>query len=221
MKDFHRNKSELLAAYADRTLETATAAGVSDHLSGCAPCRAELQDWRALYRALARLPRPVPAAGLQDRILFAIAQEAALQSRRAHSFGRRAVAALSWAYASGLVLAAGLAAGVVLIPPVQHGAASALTWVSGKGLEAGIRFMGVTSNVLVWAQESTQSVLSHLVWLETIGRAMSSVGASTEVRIAILMAAVVTAILYPTLIAGRLQRRNSNPEGPHVGTLLA
>lgn len=67
-----------LAGYLDDAVtERASAAErvqIGEHLNGCAPCRAELQQFRKLSVLLSRMPRNAPPAELAVRIKVAAAQ---------------------------------------------------------------------------------------------------------------------------------------------------
>ena len=80
-----------LAGYLDDAVtETASAAErvqIGEHLNGCAPCRAELQQFRKLSVLLSRMPRNAPPAELAVRIKVAAAQSQ--NSRDWHSRVRK------------------------------------------------------------------------------------------------------------------------------------
>jgi anti-sigma factor RsiW len=220
MKNSAKHPRGQLAAYADKALEPVEAKGVSEHLLDCTACRAEVREWKRLYGSLARLPRPVPAAGLRDRIVFAVSREALVHRRRASSLGRRAVAALSWAYGSGLGLAAGVAASLIFVPEIRVWAASSVTWASSTGLQAGLFVIDASSQALAWMADTGQSLLEKIGWLETVFRALGTAGEVTELRIAMFLALLLTALIYPILILGRQPRRSSEREGSHVASLI-
>src|SRR6185503_13485276 len=110
-----RHPSGLLADFAEGALPSAQAERVSRHVSSCATCESQIEQWQVFYRSLGRLRRPVVSSALHARILAAVASEvpvpAAVWAARATA-RRRWVAALSWAYAAGVALVAGVGVGL-------------------------------------------------------------------------------------------------------------
>lgn len=95
--DGHRELRELLGSYASGHLPETEADRVRAHLDGCADCRAELDELRAVVRALGSVdvssftdPAPVPP-GLGDGVRRAVAQARA--DHDADELGRRRAAA--------------------------------------------------------------------------------------------------------------------------------
>lgn len=58
-----------LEAYCGGTLAEAERAAVGSHVDQCSECRAEVEDWQAVFTALSALPRFAPRAGFADRIM--------------------------------------------------------------------------------------------------------------------------------------------------------
>lgn len=58
-----------LEAFCGGTLAEAERAAVGSHVDHCSECRAEVEDWRAVYTALAALPRFAPRADFADRVM--------------------------------------------------------------------------------------------------------------------------------------------------------
>ncbi|MGD8277385.1 MAG: zf-HC2 domain-containing protein [Gemmatimonadota bacterium] len=58
-----------LDAYCDGSLEKDERGAVDAHVAHCSQCRAEVEDWRAVYAALAALPRFAPRKGFVDRVM--------------------------------------------------------------------------------------------------------------------------------------------------------
>lgn len=220
MRDTTQHPRGELAAYADKALEPVEAKRVAGHLLDCSSCRAEVHEWQRLYQSLAHLPRPVPAAGLKDRISFAVAREALVHRRRASSLGRRAAAALTWAYGSGLGLAAALAIGLIFVPGFRVWAASTVTSASTVGLQAGLFVIDASSRVMTWTIDAGGTLLQKAGWLETVFRALSSAAELPEVRIAAVLAVGISATIALVLILGRQPRHNVHREGSHVASLL-
>jgi anti-sigma factor RsiW len=77
-----------LDAYLARELEPAERALVSEHLAGCAPCRAEAQAWSELFDRTARLPRSIePPRDLWPEIDLALDEPAVVPIRRRRGLG--------------------------------------------------------------------------------------------------------------------------------------
>ena len=55
--------------YCDGSLAKDERAAVDSHVAHCSRCRAEVEDWRAVFAALAALPRLDPRPGFADRIM--------------------------------------------------------------------------------------------------------------------------------------------------------
>jgi len=72
-----------LAGYLDGDTQAARAQdriGVRQHLESCAPCRAELEQFRKLGALLSRMPRQLPPADLAVRIRVSAAQAVETQT---------------------------------------------------------------------------------------------------------------------------------------------
>lgn len=71
--------ADLLSAYLDGELETAERRAVEEHLSVCAPCRADLQSLRRVVSVLRDLERHAPPPVLAERV----GRRVAVAARRA------------------------------------------------------------------------------------------------------------------------------------------
>ncbi len=72
---------ERLEAYAAGEHAASDAAIVESHLLACARCRAEVEEWRTLFSALADLPELEPAAGFADRVMASVRIQQPLGAR--------------------------------------------------------------------------------------------------------------------------------------------
>jgi anti-sigma-K factor RskA len=119
---------DLLPAYALGILDKREKAEVTEHLAGCAPCRAELASFLEVTgRIAAAAPQEAPPADLEGRILRAVGESAVT---RAAAVPRR----VPWRALTGIAaaLAVVLGAGNLLqwtgvIPPAARGAPPRLT----------------------------------------------------------------------------------------------
>jgi len=58
-----------LEAYCDGSLAKRERTAADSHVAHCSQCRVEVEDWRAVYAALATLPRFGPRPGFADRVM--------------------------------------------------------------------------------------------------------------------------------------------------------
>ncbi len=58
-----------LEAFCEGTLPDRERPGLESHLVGCPRCQSEVDDWRALFTALASLPHLAPAPGFASRVM--------------------------------------------------------------------------------------------------------------------------------------------------------
>ena len=58
-----------MEAWCNGSLTETERGDVGSHLSRCSQCRAEVEDWRAVFSALSALPRFGPRAGFADRVM--------------------------------------------------------------------------------------------------------------------------------------------------------
>ncbi len=101
-------REEELIPYLDGRLSATERARLDQHLAGCAPCRAQLEESRALMGVLEEWKAVEPSAGFDAALRTRLEQE---KSRRAAWF------ALRPAYAAALVFALLLVIGLSLLQP--------------------------------------------------------------------------------------------------------
>ena len=65
-------EAERLEALAAGELNAGDAAVVESHMVGCARCREEVEEWRALFGALSDLPGLEPSAGFADQVMAGV-----------------------------------------------------------------------------------------------------------------------------------------------------
>jgi len=61
--------NEEVEAYVAGSLSAADRATLESHLAGCPECTTEVEEWRALFAALAALPQIEPTPGFADRVM--------------------------------------------------------------------------------------------------------------------------------------------------------
>lgn len=117
--------ADRLEAFAEGALAAGDRAVIESHLRGCHHCQAAVDEWRALFAALAGLPQFDPRPGFADRVMAGV-QVAPVRPRAA-------AAAWSWQSAQVAVAAwagnAGQAAGR-LLPRTTFGWAVATLFLS-------------------------------------------------------------------------------------------
>jgi anti-sigma factor RsiW len=69
MTEIQHLTAERLEAYVEGLLDQADRAVVESHLVGCDPCQQELDEWLALFAALADLPELAPSPNFADRVM--------------------------------------------------------------------------------------------------------------------------------------------------------
>jgi hypothetical protein len=72
MKQTKHPTTERLEAFVEGTLGRADLGAVESHVSGCARCRAEVEEWRSLFTALAGLPQFDPSPGFAARVMAGV-----------------------------------------------------------------------------------------------------------------------------------------------------
>ncbi len=65
-------ESDRLEAYVEGTLDDSDHAVVESHLVSCARCQVEVEEWKAMFSALAALPHFEPAPGFADRVMAGV-----------------------------------------------------------------------------------------------------------------------------------------------------
>jgi anti-sigma factor RsiW len=119
--------AERLEAFAEGTLAAGDRAVIEAHLPGCHHCQTAVDEWRALFAALAGLPQFDPRPGFADRVM------AGVQVVPARPRAAAAAAAWSWQSAQAAVAAwaanAGRTAGR-LLPRTTFGWAVATAFLA-------------------------------------------------------------------------------------------
>ncbi|HKA24110.1 MAG TPA: hypothetical protein VKF80_03960 [Candidatus Eisenbacteria bacterium] len=220
----NRHPSGLLAEFAEGTLAVPQAERVSHHVSSCSECEQELERWQELYQSLSRMRRPRVPAALHARILEAVAHEvpvpasvwAAQASRR-----RRWMAALSWAYASGVAMVAASIIGLAFVPAVREAVGTSFARLSTAGLRTGLSFVDVVT-FLTQSYFSLMKVLSErFEWMRVVGRALETLGGVAQMQIAVIALLVLFTVGFSYVFVRFLHQRDQDREVSHVGLLVA
>lgn len=94
----------------DVVLDGAMPPAIREHLQACAPCDVLVRSERAVVRQLGHLPRHVPSAGFEDRVMARVLVtpvRTSLATLRAGLFGTRRRAAVAASFGVGLLVALG------------------------------------------------------------------------------------------------------------------
>jgi anti-sigma factor RsiW len=176
----------LLMRRLDGELSPADRARVDAHLAACADCTAEMRIYRALFRGVASLPKPVPSALLASRIT-----RAALADRRARRRFKVFEAAFSVYAAS--ALAALIAVG--LSPWRDELMAGGRTMVSA-GVSGVVNAFLVAFDRVMWLFDGAVKLRENAHALSTalapLGRSLELLAAQPELRGGLSVALVLT-----------------------------
>lgn len=77
-----------LEAYVEGGLPDADRAVLESHVQDCPRCRADVEEWRGLFAALAELPRFEPSVGFAERVMAGVRVREPLWSRVLAVLGR-------------------------------------------------------------------------------------------------------------------------------------
>jgi anti-sigma factor RsiW len=146
MSDMYHPTGDRLEAFVEGSLDQAELVVVESHLLGCTHCQAQVEEWRALFSALAGLPQLEPSAGFADRVMAGV--------NVVQQVKRRAAWEGVWSSVSRQAAAAASAAGGML-PKSTFG------WSLATGLLA--LPIVVSAALLAWLTSSTNLTLQALL----------------------------------------------------------
>lgn len=154
IRDMNHPAADRLEAFVEGVLDEADRVVVESHLLGCPQCQTSVEEWRALFAALAGVPLLDPSAGFADRVMARV--------RLAPAAGR----AWSWQSAQRAVQVQAVRAGTALgrlMPKTTFGwavatAFMALPVVLGGALMAWLMSRSYITPASLWAFVSTQAV---------------------------------------------------------------
>jgi anti-sigma factor RsiW len=72
MSETHHPTPDRLEAFVEGGLQRGDRVVIESHILGCPACRARVEEWRALFTALATLPRFEPSLGFADRVMAGV-----------------------------------------------------------------------------------------------------------------------------------------------------
>ena len=112
MREYTHLEADELQTFAEGRLPEGERPAVESHLTNCASCQAEVQEWRQLFESLSVLPQYEPSAGFADRVMAGVREAHATalvpwyvrSGQRASAFVVRVTPRTTrgWAFASAL-----------------------------------------------------------------------------------------------------------------------
>ena len=178
-------EEERLEALAAGELDRADAAVVESHLVGCARCREEVEEWRALFGALADLPELEPNPGFADAVMARVAVRSA--------WAERFAALVRWVTPRTTLAWAMLAAAFALPALVYAGAFAWLAtqpWFSVAGMTV---FFGQT--VPGWMGGAAEKMLGSILYYRPVQTVLTEVGTMDTNTLALYAAAFGTTVI--------------------------
>jgi anti-sigma factor RsiW len=182
------------------SLSAGDQAVLESHLTGCEYCRQELDEVRALFSALAELPRLEPSPAFADRVMAHV---------RVHQ--PWAVRAAAWAkgFWPQSTIGLGLATAFFALPPLLFGAG--LAWLASvPGMSWQALWIYGQSRALLLAQSATSALFSFILgsdWMLALGgAAQNAVTVVDPTRFAAfsvfiaLLCALSARVLYTNMI---------------------
>lgn len=185
-----------LEALAAGELDRAEAAVVESHLVGCARCREEVEEWRALFGALAELPGLEPSAYFADAVMARVAVRSV--------WAERFAALVRW-LTPRTTTAWALVTAVLALPALVY--AGVFAWLAAQPwfTVAGVTvFVGQT--LPAWMGGIGEWLLGTIVYYGPVQSTLTAFGAMESGTVALLAAAFGTTIvvsawvLYTNLI---------------------
>jgi anti-sigma factor RsiW len=164
--------AERLEAFVEGILDGGDRVVVESHLLGCPECRSAVEEWTALFTALAGLPQFEPAPGFTERVMAGVQLAGRAQARAARSRARY------WQSAQAAISAAADRAGASLgrlIPQTTFGWAMAAAFLSLP-----VVFAAAAMGWLV----SRSYITPQSLWLFASNQAVAGVRSAGETAVA-------------------------------------
>jgi hypothetical protein len=176
---------ERLEALAARELTSAEAAVVESHLVGCARCREEVEEWRALFGALADLPGLEPAPGFADAVMARVDVRSA--------WAERLSALLRWMTPRSTA-AWGLLAAALALPALVY--AGVFAWLATQPwFTVAAVDVFVRQTVPGWIGAIGERLLGTVVYYGPIQSALAEIGTMETGTLALFAAAFGTTVV--------------------------
>lgn len=188
--------TERLEALAANELSGSDAAVVESHLVGCVRCRDEVDEWRALFGALADLPGPEPLPGFADAIMARVTVPSVWAERWA--------ALVRWLTPRS-TMAWALVAAVLALPALVY--AGVFAWLAAQPwftVAGAMVFLGET--LPAWMGAAGQKALGTVLYYGPVQSTLDAISVMDTGTLALIAAAFGTTVvvsgwvLYTNLI---------------------
>lgn len=177
--------SERLEALAAGEVNRGDAAVIESHLVGCARCREEVEEWRALFGALAELPGLEPSAHFADAVMARVAVRSV--------WAERFAALLRWVTPR-TTTAWALVAAVLALPALVYAGVFAWLatqpWFTLSGLS-----VFVQQTLPAWFGGFGERLLGMVVYYGPVQSVLTSVGMLDSGQLALYAAAFGTTVI--------------------------
>jgi anti-sigma factor RsiW len=204
--------SARLQEFMEGRLAARTATRVEAHLDGCAVCRGELDGYRAVARAVERLPVLEPSEAFGERVMARVRVEQLVRtalaptsrSQRLVAWLRRAVPSgpRGWSAALGVGVAPAVTVALAIYAVFSHPLVTVGGLASFAWFKASTFVGGVTGALLGPLADSTLA-LQAWSWVEPLVGSAPLAAASATILSALTLAAVW--ILYRNVFASDLE----------------
>ncbi|HEX6590236.1 MAG TPA: zf-HC2 domain-containing protein [Longimicrobiales bacterium] len=178
-------EAERLEALAAGELNAGDAAVVESHLVGCARCREEVEEWRALFGALGDLPGLEPDPGFADAVMARVVVRS-VWAERLSALARWLTPRTTQAWA--------LVAAVLALPALVYAGAFAWLatqpWFSIAGLSVFVR-----QTVPGWLDAAGTELLGTIIFYGPLQNALAQLSAIGTGELALFAAAFGTALV--------------------------
>ena len=178
-------ETERLEALAAGDLNAGDAAVIESHLVGCARCREDVEEWRALFGALADLPGLEPSPGFADSVMARVAVRS--------PWAERVGALVRW-FTPRTTQAWALVAVVMALPALVYAGAFAWLatqpWFSVAGLS-----VFVQQTVPGWISAAGTELLGTILYYGPVQSALGYLGAIETGQLALIAAAFGSAVV--------------------------
>jgi anti-sigma factor RsiW len=172
MSETYHPSADRLEAFVEGTLQEGDRVVLKSHLLSCPACQTQVEEWRALFAALAALPQFAPSIGFANRVMahVRVAPRAAWQewAERANALVTRVAPKTNYGWS--------LAAALLALPIILGG--SAIAWLVSKSYVSPDALMGFTRESLVEGLQGIGStVIAAIMQTDLAAWVVANVGA--------------------------------------------
>ena len=171
MSETYHPAADRLEAFVEGTLQAADRVVLDSHLMSCHECQAQVEEWRALFAALSRMPHFEPATGFANRVMahVRVAPRTAWQEwgARANALVTQIAPKTNYGWS--------LAAAFLALPVILG--ASAVAWLLSKSYITPEALLGYTRQSLVEGLQGIGStVLAAVLQTDLAAWVVANVG---------------------------------------------